>query len=72
MMESRGNPKLMQGNVNIGVDQIESTLHWGPKVGGHSQDAWRKAHFISEDSNGYDDGLHAYRIEWNTSNEIPY
>lgn len=67
MMESRGNPKLMQGNVNIGVDQFATTLHWGPKVGGHSQDAWRKAHFAVENPNGFDSGFHAYRMEWNTS-----
>lgn len=28
MMESRGNLRYMQNGVNIGAEQVVSTLHW--------------------------------------------
>lgn len=67
IMESRGNPSLMEGHTNIGADHFGTTLHWGPKTCGHSQDAWRKAHFEVENRNGFDSGLHTYKMDWNTS-----
>lgn len=66
-MESRGNAKLIQDDVNIGTERFSSTIHWGPKVGHDSLDAWQKAHFTVQSPNGYNTDFHTYRMEWNTS-----
>ena len=39
LVEARGNEKLFtKGNVSIGIDQVGSTLHWGPFFAANSFD----------------------------------
>lgn len=67
MMESRGNLHYPQGSTNIGVDQVGQTLHFGPSIGSHSEDAWRKAHYLTNNPNGFDTGFHSYKVLWSLS-----
>lgn len=61
-MESRGNPFLFSGTTtNVGVQQIASTLHFGPKA---NVDAWRTAHAPKNNKRGYDKEFHIYKVIW--------
>lgn len=61
IMESRGNPFLFSGNTNVGVKEIASTLHFGPKA---NVDAWRTAHGKKKNKMGFDKDFHVYRLIW--------
>lgn len=63
LVKSRGNRELMQNGVNIGVEQIASTLHYGPYRG---QNAWPNAHFNRNalPGNGWNNEFHRYQMEW--------
>lgn len=63
LLESRGNRELVQNSVQIGVEQVVSTLHFGP----YSElDGWQTAQFIrnSKPSNGFHNDFHRYQMEW--------
>lgn len=62
LMESRGNRGLFNGDINVGVEQAGSTMHFGPTPGGGS--AWPTAHFTRNQVPGYNAGFHVYRLEW--------
>lgn len=61
LMECRGNRRLFNGAVNVGVEQAGSTMHFGPNP---SQNAWPTAHFVRNQVPGFDAGFHNYRLEW--------
>jgi len=63
LMESRGNRDLREGNVNIGVEQFGSTLHFGSDPG---HDAWQAAHYLknSPSGQGFDKEFHVYKLTW--------
>ena len=62
LMESRGNQQLYSGSVNVGAEQISSTLHFGPAAG---IDAWKTAHCAKNlEINGYNFDFHIYRLTW--------
>jgi len=64
LMESRGNKKLFNpSGVNIGSEQVSSTLHFGPAW---NQDAYEKAHFETNTAvdQGFDNEFHVYETEW--------
>jgi Glycosyl hydrolases family 16 len=63
-MESRGNRKLFNGAVNVGVEQAGHTMHFGPNSG---QNGWPTAHFAHNQSPGFEAGFHVYRLEWTPS-----
>jgi len=44
LVEARGNAKLMMDGVNIGVEQVASTMHWGPYFphNAYNQTTWSK------------------------------
>lgn len=67
LMESRGNSFLFSDSTNVGVEQIASTLHFGPKV---NIDAWRTAHVKENLEIGYDKNFHTYRLIWTPSSLI--
>lgn len=60
-METRGNPALFSGKINVGIEQISSTLHFGPQAG---IDAWRTAHHTKNDFDGFDKDFHIYKLIW--------
>lgn len=63
MVESRGNRKLFQGNINIGSEQMGSTLHYGPFW---PHNGWWAAHGTKNSpvDQGYDRNFHIYEVMW--------
>ncbi len=62
-MESRGNRNLVQNGVNIGTEQIGSTLHFGPYP---DLNGYPTAHYTrnAAPGNGFNNGFHRYQMEW--------
>lgn len=64
LMESRGNKGLVNaGGVNIGTQQVGSTLHWGPNS---NYNRYEYTHFEKQNDAGYDNDFHLYQMEWNS------
>ncbi|XP_057667244.1 uncharacterized protein LOC130900563 [Diorhabda carinulata] len=64
IMESRGNKKLVNTNgVNIGVQQVGSTLHWGPN---YNYNKYSLTHYEKNLATGFDVDFHRYQLEWTT------
>lgn len=61
-IEARGNRKLMKNKKNHGINQITSTLHFGPK---HDVNGWEHAHFKKSNSKGFNEKFHVYKLDWN-------
>ncbi|CAO1367307.1 unnamed protein product [Diamesa serratosioi] len=63
MVESRGNRYLFSGSTNVGVEQVGSTLHFGPSP---SQNGWPTSHYEKQSgtNSGFDRGFHLYQLEW--------
>lgn len=63
LMRSRGNRELIQNGVNIGVEQINSKLRFGPYA---TLDGWPTAQFSrnSKQGNGFNNDFHRYQLEW--------
>lgn len=60
MIESRGN--LKYGNdVQIGVEQVLSTLHFGPNW---DQDGYPTSGFSANNASGYHNDFHKYELIW--------
>ncbi|KAF2898774.1 hypothetical protein ILUMI_07407 [Ignelater luminosus] len=57
---SRGNRKLGLNGVNIGVQQMASTLHWGPRYdnNGFSRTHWEK------NKDEFNEKFHVYELLW--------
>ncbi|KAG5674655.1 hypothetical protein PVAND_004609 [Polypedilum vanderplanki] len=71
LLEARGNRDLIKNSVNIGNEQITSTLHFGP----HSEaDAWQSTSFTrnsNDKSKTFANSFHRYQMEW-TSDKITF
>lgn len=68
LVESRGNRDLFNNNsTNIGVEQITSTLHFGPYA---TLNGWKAAQFIrnSPTGIGWNTEFHRYQMEWTPGN----
>lgn len=63
IMESRGNRNLVQNGVNIGSEQVSSTLHWGPFW---PLNAYEMTHGSKNTAagQGFDQDFHLYQMEW--------
>lgn len=63
LVESRGNRELIQNGINIGAEQIASTLHFGPFP---TQNAYRTTYFPrnSPTLNAWSNDFHRYQMEW--------
>jgi beta-glucanase (GH16 family) len=81
LLEARGNRDLVKAGVNIGNDQITSSLHFGPYV---EADAWQLTTFArnanekgdakaSKEGSGKNFGsaFHRYQMEW-TADKITF
>lgn len=61
-MESRGNKQLFNTEgLNLGTQQVGSTLHWGPN---YNYNRYPYTHFERNNEAGYDTDFHTYRLEW--------
>lgn len=62
IVESRGNAQLIQNGINIGAEQVGSTLHWGPDP---AHNAYTRTHFDKNSpGNGYNKDFRVYELEW--------
>jgi len=61
LLESRGNRELVMNGVNIGVEQIGSTLHFGPYP---ALNGYPTSNFVRNSDNGFNNGFHRYQMEW--------
>lgn len=66
LIEARGNKNYFNlDGVNIGTQQVGSTLHWGPFT---QLNRWPKTHFERNDPAGYDADFHEYEMRWTSDN----
>lgn len=64
LVECRGNRDCNSSatdHTNIGVQQMGSTLHFGPSW---DADAWGAAHGQCNNGSGYNHGFHKYAFDW--------
>lgn len=65
LFESRGNAQYKDVNgTEIGVEQIASTLHFGPDP---KQDAFRTALNFKNNNTGFNNDFHKYAFLWDES-----
>lgn len=63
IMESRGNRNLVQNGVNIGTEQVGSTLHFGPYPDLNAYDT-TLGYRNSPAGNGWNNAFHKYELRW--------
>lgn len=63
VVQSKGNREMIQNGVNIGSEQVQSMLHFGPYA---ALDGWQSAQFSrnSKAGNGFNNDFHRYQMEW--------
>jgi beta-glucanase (GH16 family) len=61
LLEQRSNRELYNGNVNVGVNQAGSTMHFGPRP---DLNAWQTTHATRNQVPGFDANFHVYRLQW--------
>ncbi|XP_018331866.1 beta-1,3-glucan-binding protein-like [Agrilus planipennis] len=61
ILEIRGNEKLIQNGINIGIEQTASTLHWGPSP---IMDKQHLTHWTKNNEKGYASDFHVYCMNW--------
>lgn len=61
IMESRGNRNLVQNGVNIGTEQVGSTLHFGPYP---NLNAYSTTHANHNSAAGWNNAFHKYELRW--------
>lgn len=62
IMESRGNMHFKNyKNEDIGVQQVASTLHWGPHK---NFNKYPLTHFTKNNESGFHLDFHRYQLEW--------
>lgn len=66
LLESKGNRELIKNGINVGVEQVTSTLKFGPNVAYSSAYAAPGTSFTrnSESGKGYHTGFNRYQMEW--------
>uniref|UniRef100_A0AAU8BSM0 Beta-1,3 glucan binding protein (Beta-GBP) isoform X3 n=1 Tax=Hypothenemus hampei TaxID=57062 RepID=A0AAU8BSM0_HYPHA len=70
LMESRGNKNLVApSGVNIGSQQMGSTLHWGTAP---DTNQYPRTHFEKNNAAGYDADFHIYKVVWNSNGFLFY
>lgn len=63
LVQSKGNREIIQNGVNIGSEQVNSMLHFGPYA---ALDGVQSAQFSrnSKPGNGFNNDFHRYQMEW--------
>jgi beta-glucanase (GH16 family) len=69
LFEARGNRDLIKGGVNIGNDQITSSLHYGPYA--EAAQATSFTRNSNDKTKSFANGFHRYQMEW-TSEKITF
>jgi len=69
IMESRGNTYAGSGGVNHGVNEVSSTLHWGPDAG---QNRYYKTHAEKRKNSGDWHDWHTYSLDWYPDRIVTY
>lgn len=65
LMESRGNKELTSAEgVNVGTQQVSTTLHWAPAV---ATNQYIRTHFEKNNAAGYDEDFHIYKMVWESN-----
>lgn len=64
LAELRGNRKLYDKGVNVGTEQVGSTLHYGPRW---DVNGMEKAHFAKNKVPAYSENFHSYKLVWTPS-----
>jgi beta-glucanase (GH16 family) len=62
LMELRSNRQLYSGNTNVGVDQAESTIHFGPSTS--VKNHYPLFHFSKNQKPGWNEDFNVYRLVW--------
>lgn len=70
LMESRGNKNLVMGGVNIGTEQIGTTLHFGPDPAHNGYSTTHQSK-NSAAGRGWNNEFHRYGMTW-TPTEITF
>lgn len=61
LMESRGNRKLFDGEMNVGAEQVRSTLHFGPHW---ENNGVHQATYTKNLSPGFNEDFHNFNLTW--------
>nr|XP_023029642.1 beta-1,3-glucan-binding protein-like [Leptinotarsa decemlineata] len=61
ILESRGNRHFVKFGEEIGVEQVGSTLHFGPDS---KHDVYSYTKFSKNDKNGWNTKFHKFQLEW--------
>lgn len=61
LVEGRGNRALFNGDVNVGTEQVGSTMHFGPRP---DVNGWPTAHFTTNQQPGFNENFHTYKFVW--------
>lgn len=64
LVESRGNRELIKGGINIGSDQITSSLHFGPYPKADASQLTSFPRSTNEKGKGFNSAFHRYQMEW--------
>lgn len=64
LTEMRGNRRLFAGGANVGVEQVESTMHWGPSP---DFNGFMRTHWAKNWAPGFHLGFHTYKVVWGPS-----
>uniref|UniRef100_A0A6P7FLZ2 Beta-1,3-glucan-binding protein-like n=1 Tax=Diabrotica virgifera virgifera TaxID=50390 RepID=A0A6P7FLZ2_DIAVI len=64
ILETRGNKNYIKNGVNIGVQQVGSTLHWGPYP---ALNRYPLTHYTLNNADGWNADFHIYEVIWNTT-----
>jgi len=65
LCESRGNTQLKCGDSYQGLQNVGSTLHWGPTA---SQNSWYRTHWektLTGNGEDFSNDFHLFKFEWN-------
>ncbi|XP_050510384.1 beta-1,3-glucan-binding protein-like [Diabrotica virgifera virgifera] len=64
ILESMGNKGYIKNGVNIGVQEVGSTLHWGPYS---ALNRYPLTHYTLNNADGWNADFHIYEMIWNTT-----
>lgn len=67
LVEARGNRDLIQNGINVGTEQVQSTLRFGPYAG---LDGYSTAQFMrnAKPGNGFHNDFHRFQLDWTSGN----
>jgi beta-glucanase (GH16 family) len=65
LVQSKGNRELFKNKTNIGVEQIESSVQFGPYEDLDTKLSFQRA--AKEKEKGFNSGFHRFQLEWSES-----